>query len=68
MAFTKVAKPTVSWNKNIKPTADFSRTEKPYPLDQYLFQDGNYFIFQDGLVFVYEKSLAGDFTRIVKPT
>ena len=57
MTFTKTAKPTASWDKGVK----------PYPFDNFLFQDGNNFLFQDGNYFVFERDLTANYTKTAKP-
>lgn len=57
----------MAWSKIVKPTSSFTKTGKPYPLDNFLFQDGNNFLFQDANYFVYEKSLTPAFTKTAKP-
>ena len=57
MAFTKIEKPTSS----------FTKTEKPYLLDNFLFQDGLNFLFQDENNFVFDIKFEGDWSKVAKP-
>ena len=58
----------MAWEKGEKPTSSFSKVEKPFPTDNFVFSDGNNFVFSDGNNFLFDIKFEGDWSKQAKPT
>jgi len=50
-----------------KPYTSYTKTMKPYPFDNFLFQNGDNFLFQNGDTFVFEEDTGPGYTITEKP-